>query len=138
MSALVGPLNNGNNIAAVTVTSIQVGNSTRISGTLSTTYTSNSSGSSNQLSGLQNIFSSGKIAQMKILSYTLETSDGSNPTPNPNPTSSNLGLILGLCIPIGIISNIFILFLVILVVAFFVYRKYKSENIGQQSNMTNR
>lgn len=50
-----------------------------------------------------------KIAGMEILSSKVTVNGGDIPTPTPEPddnSSPNLGLILGICIPVGVICNL--------------------------------
>lgn len=107
LTALVGPLNNNNNIGAVTVTSITTGNNSIITGTLSTTQQPYTSGVSTQYYSLTSLLGGSTIGNMNIQSYSLEASNGEDFSNGSN--GPNLGLILGICIPILIISNILLI-----------------------------
>ena len=63
---------------------------------------------------------------MKIIQYILYNSSGS-PTPPIHDSTINIGLILGICIPILIISN-YSYNLVIVIIIILVYKRYKSNN----------
>ena len=118
--ALVGPLNNGNNIGAVTVNSIATLSTSTIQGTISTNQQSNTNGAGTQFYGILNMLKTGTIASMPILYYQLQPSGGVIPTPAGD--EPNLGLILGISLPVAIIC-MFMFYLVTIVVSILVYRK---------------
>ena len=64
---------------------------------------------------------------MKIKQYILYNSSGSPTPPIPVTNSINLGLIVGICIPILVISNSFFN-LVVIIILYFVNKRFFGNN----------
>lgn len=94
------------NIQAVSITSITSG-SVYVSGNLTTTATSQSNDATSQYNNLQSLFSQSSIAGMPILNSNIYVNNGSI---NQSSSGPNLALILGICIPIGIIGTFIFMF----------------------------
>lgn len=94
-----------NNVNVVTMNGINSG-SVIANGNVTTTVSSNSNQATNQYNSLQNTFLSGNsIGGMPITSSSLSVNGGSIIQPSTGP---NLALILGITIPLGILSNFYI------------------------------
>lgn len=92
-------------VNTITMTGIQQG-SVIASGNININTPSNSNEASSYYSSLQNTVSSGgSIAGMQIQSSTV-TVNGGTITPQNQPP--NLGLILGISIPVGVLRKIYI------------------------------
>jgi hypothetical protein len=87
----------------VTLTSI-VSGSVNVTGTVSTSYPSGSNAAGTQFYTLQDVLKASTIAGMPISSSYVAPNGGSVP-PNTNPSTNNLALILGICIPLAVISK---------------------------------
>lgn len=98
LAALLVPLDS-TNVRAFTITSILPG-SVNVTGTISTLQPSNSNGAGNEFYGIQNTLNAGSIANMPILTYTLNANGGAVP---PQSSGPNLAIILGICIPVGVL-----------------------------------
>lgn len=96
--------NTNANFKEVTLTSI-VSGSVNVTGTVSTNYPSGSNSAGQQFYTLQSTLKASTIAGMPISSSYVAPNGGSVP-PDTNPGTNNLALILGICIPLAVISKI--------------------------------
>jgi hypothetical protein len=111
------------NIDSITMNSIVTG-SVVVGGAASPNGNSGSSQSTTEFNGLQNaLAANGNIAGMPITSSSTQVVGG---TLSPS-ASNNLGLILGICIPIGVLRNL-LLILVIVGIGLYVYCKKKRSS----------
>lgn len=104
LQALVGP---NASLQELTLASI-VSGSVNVTGTVSTSSQSNSNAAGTQFYALQDTLKSSSIAGMPIASSYVAPNGGIvPPAPTPTPdTTNNLALILGICIPLAVISKI--------------------------------
>ena len=98
---LVDPLET-TNVEPVSINSI-VPSSVNINGTISTVQQSGSNQVGNEYYGIENVLSGSSVAGMPVISYTL-TSQGGD-IPDQGSGVNVLAIVLGICIPVGIISN---------------------------------
>lgn len=112
-SFLVALVGSNSNFQTVTLSSI-VSGSVNVTGTISTNQASGSNAAGTQFYSLQSTLSQSTIAGMPIITGNVAPNGGTvppQPTPNPNPPptppsgNNNLALILGICIPLGVISK---------------------------------
>lgn len=111
------------NIDSITMNAITTG-SVVIGGAASPNGNSGSSQATTEFNGLQTgIAANGNIAGMPITSSSTQVIGGTlSPT-----QSNNLGLILGICIPIGVLRNWFLI-LVIVGIGLYIYCKKKRSS----------
>ena len=86
-----------------------------IDGSAAPSGAAGSSDAAAQLAGLTNLVNSGDVAGMAIGTVSLTVEDGQVGTlATDNKTLNVLAIVLGICIPIGVLSKIFILFQLLL------------------------
>lgn len=101
--ALMAPLSS-TALLPVSISSI-VASSVNVTGSISTTQQSGSNGVATQYYGVQDVLKSSSIAGMPILSSTLISEGGDIPAEGGVNT---LAIILGVCIPVGIICKLLV------------------------------
>lgn len=75
-------------------------------GNITTNTTSDSNEASVQFENLTSVLSAGSIAGMDIIRSDISPNGGTV----PSDSGPNLALILGICIPLAVISNLFLYF----------------------------
>ena len=105
MRALIAA-SGGSNTNSISLANIKQG-SAIVTGNVDPTATSGTSSSSSQFNGMLTALASGfTIGGMQITGSSMTVVGGFVPA---SATTDSLGLILGICIPIGILSNFYLI-----------------------------
>lgn len=134
LQALADAITEGGNINLVSVNSITQG-STILNAQIITDANSGSNLADQQFTALQQLTESGSsIAGMNVESSQLSV-NGGTAVPDETGSSTNLGLILGICIPVGVLRTYFFI-LVIALIIYCVFRQRKFRHPPTSAEMT--